>query len=116
MSTRLLICGGRDFNDRDRVFGMLDAIKAELGPIECVIHGAARGADSLGGLWAMYERLWCWAEKADWDTHGKAAGPIRNQRMLDIYKPTFCVAFPGGTGTADMIRRCKAAGVPVQLG
>lgn len=48
-------------------------------------------------------------------TNGKAAGPIRNQRMLDEGKPDLVVAFPGGRGTADMVRRAKAAGVPVRL-
>jgi len=50
---------------------------------------------------------------ANWRTHGKAAGPIRNQQMLDEGRPHLVVAFPGGTGTADMVRRAKAAGVPV---
>jgi hypothetical protein len=50
---------------------------------------------------------------ADWDTHGRAAGPIRNQRMLDVGKPDFVIAFPGGHGTANMVRKAKAAGVQV---
>jgi hypothetical protein len=51
---------------------------------------------------------------AQWKKHGRAAGPIRNQRMLDEGKPDLVVAFPGGRGTADMIRRAERAGVPVQ--
>jgi hypothetical protein len=52
---------------------------------------------------------------ADWNTHGRAAGPIRNQRMLDEVKPELVVAFPGGRGTADMVRRAREAGVNVYL-
>jgi hypothetical protein len=44
----------------------------------------------------------------DWKTHGKAGGPIRNQMMLDDYKPQVVIAFPGGSGTADMVRRAHA--------
>lgn len=44
---------------------------------------------------------------------GKAAGPIRNQRMLDDGKPDRVLAFPGGRGTANMVKLAKAAGVPV---
>jgi hypothetical protein len=45
---------------------------------------------------------------------GKAAGPIRNQRMIDEGKPDLVIAFPGGRGTADMVSRAKKAGIPVQ--
>jgi len=46
---------------------------------------------------------------ADWETYGRAAGPIRNQKMLDSEQINLCVAFPGGAGTADMVARCKKA-------
>lgn len=52
--------------------------------------------------------------KADWDKHGKAAGPIRNQQMLDEGKPDLVLAFAGGKGTDDMCRRARAAGVEVR--
>jgi hypothetical protein len=50
---------------------------------------------------------------ADWKTHGKSAGPMRNRQMLNDGQPTAVVAFPGGRGTADMIRAAKAVGLPV---
>lgn len=49
---------------------------------------------------------------AEWDKHGKAAGFIRNQDMLDSGVDVV-VAFPGGRGTADMVRRARKAGVEV---
>jgi DNA-binding MurR/RpiR family transcriptional regulator len=55
---------------------------------------------------------------ADWEAYGKAAGPIRNQRMLDEGKPDLVIAFsdlPTTSGTYDMIKRAKAAGIPVYL-
>jgi hypothetical protein len=53
------------------------------------------------------------AHPADWFSHGKAAGPIRNQEMLAMEAPALVVAFPGGRGTADMVRRARKAGVDV---
>jgi hypothetical protein len=52
------------------------------------------------------------AVMADWSI-GRKAGPIRNQRMLDEHKPDLVVAFPGGRGTADMVRRARKSGVEV---
>src|SRR5690606_30354012 len=53
------------------------------------------------------------AYPADWRRHGRAAGPIRNQEMADA-GADLCIAFPGGRGTADMVRRARAAGIPVR--
>ncbi len=78
-----------------------------------IISGMARGVDTLAVDWAINN--WCkWHEfPADWEANGTAAGPIRNQKMLDEGKPDLVIAFPGGSGTADMVRRAKAAGVKV---
>ena len=109
---RVLVCGGRDFDNESLVFGALDQIEAEMGPL-VIIEGGARGADSLAALWADDRGAHHLQFKADWQKHGKGAGPIRNQTMLDDGKPDLVVGFPGGVGTADMLRRAKAAGIPV---
>lgn len=109
---RVLVCGGRDFADRRAVFGALEALNTERG-IGCIIHGAARGADSLAGDWATANGVLAECHPADWEAHGKAAGPIRNASMLESSKPDLVVAFPGGRGTADMVARARAAGVEV---
>lgn len=108
---KVLVCGGRDFNDRELLFKTLDRLH-RANPITLVIHGGARGADALGDQWADAEFVECKAFQADWDTHGKAAGPIRNSQMLQE-KPDLVVACPGGPGTADMVRKARAAGVAV---
>lgn len=110
--TRAIICGGRDFTDRDRGFAALDLIHAGRG-LTFVIEGGARGADAIAFQWANSRCVHGWHMPADWATHGKAAGPIRNQDMLDRGKPDLVIAFPGGAGTADMVRRARAAGVEV---
>lgn len=80
-----------------------------------IISGCAKGADSVAVDWSIVNWLPCHKYSADWETHGKAAGPIRNQQMLDEGKPDLVVAFPGGKGTADMVRRAKKAGVKVRV-
>lgn len=112
MQQRVLVCGGRDYDDRERVFQILD-VAHEANPIVLLIHGGASGADALADEWQRSRRVRTRRYNADWLHHGKAAGPIRNQLMLDDGKPHMVIAFPGGRGTADMVRRAEKAGVPV---
>jgi len=109
---KVLVCGGREFDDFTMLCDAMDAIDAKR-RIKTVIHGAACGADSLAGSWAHARGCKVQMFPADWKKDGKAAGPIRNQRMLDEGKPDMVVAFPGGRGTADMVRRARAAGIEV---
>jgi hypothetical protein len=110
---RVLVCGGRAYDDIERLYGVLDRLHART-PITCIIEGGATGADYLAYRWSAMRHLDQHAKfKADWTLHGKSAGPKRNQKMIDEGKPDLVVAFPGGRGTADMIRRAKAAGITV---
>ena len=110
---RVLVCGGRDYADRASVFSELDALRERHGPLT-VIQGGAPGADMLARMWCRdQKRVHMINEPADWKAHGRAAGPIRNGVMLAECKPSLVLAFPGGRGTADMIRQAEAAGVPV---
>lgn len=110
---RLLVCGGRDFSDTSHAYHALDKLHRTHG-IGVVIEGDARGADRIAGYWARRNRVDNLKFRADWGKDGRAAGPIRNQRMLDEGKPDMVLAFPGGRGTADMVNRARAAGLPVQ--
>ncbi len=111
---KILVCGGRDYTDRESVFRALDAVHARK-TITCIIHGAARGADSLAGEWERERGVEELRFPADWNTHGKKAGPIRNQQMLDQARPDGVIAFPGRVGTADMVSRAEDAGVMVWI-
>lgn len=112
MQQRVIVCGGRDYDDRTQLFTVLDAAHM-ANPIVLLMHGAAKGADRLAEIWAKDSGVPCQAFHADWEAHGKKAGPIRNQRMLDNGLPHLVIAFHGGAGTADMIRRAEACNVPV---
>lgn len=107
---RILVCGGRDFGDRDFLFGTLDRLHRERG-FTVLIEGVARGADQLAVEWADARAIEHLRFPADWERHRRRAGPLRNKQMLDEGKPDLVVAFPGGTGTANMIGQAQAAGV-----
>jgi hypothetical protein len=104
MMIKVLVCGGRDYNEKETVFDFLDHINAKY-HIICIIHGAARGADTLAGEWATTRNILVEAYPADWNKYGKSAGPIRNRQMLVEGKPDAVIAFPGGKGTENMIRQ-----------
>ena len=103
---RVIVCGGRAYSDRARVFSALDRLHAEKG-IDCVIHGACpTGADRWADEWAKERGVAVEPHPADWIRLGRWAGPCRNSEMIDA-KPDGVVAFPGGRGTADMVRRTE---------
>lgn len=104
---RVLVCGGRYYANADKVNAVLD----ELHPSQ-VITGGATGADTLAANWARQTSTDLLVMRAEWLLYGKRAGPERNARMLAV-GPNLVVAFPGGRGTADMVKKAKAAGVRV---
>ena len=112
MTLRVLVCGGRDFEDQRLLIRTLDALHRERG-IGVVINGGAPGTDTLAKNWALMRGIDVQTYAANWAEHGRAAGPKRNQQMLDEGKPDLVVAFAGGIGTADMVRRARTAGVVV---
>lgn len=109
---RVLVCGSRHFND----YSLLEKTLDELDITE-VIHGAARGADTLGGLYAERHKIPIRSFPADWNLHGKAAGPIRNTKMLVEGKPELVVAFMAdeSRGTKNMVDQATKAGVEVKV-
>lgn len=100
--------------ERNALYAILDA-EHRARPFEVLIHGAARGADQLAGEWAKSRGVSLDVYPADWDKHGRSAGPIRNGRMLVDGKPDMVIAFPGGKGTADMVRQARRAGIATVL-
>src|SRR5579859_301874 len=112
-SIRILVCGGREYADWKTMSDTLWSIHQDT-RIGQIIHGGSRGADAMAGRWAVMAGVPALGIEASWKTYGKAAGPMRNQKMLDEGKPDLVIAFPGGPGTADMIRRAEVSGVPVR--
>lgn len=123
---RILVCGGRDYTGYRLLSDTFDCVFDEVWTKNenediVVIQGGACGADFLAKVCVLEEWSFLHEPKvtllefpADWKAHGKAAGPIRNQQMIDEGKPDLVLAFPGGHGTADMVSRAKKAGIKVR--
>lgn len=125
---RLVVTGGRNFTFRDSIFAALDHLH-NLYPIISLREGGASGVDRICGEWAELRGIEHESCPADWSNisvpgavvkYGKQgaynarAGHDRNQSMLDAFPlPTYGISFPGGSGTADMTKRMKDAGIPV---
>jgi hypothetical protein len=117
---RVLVCGGRDYQDRVATFAALDEVNA-IRPISLVIHGACcakgnntqlRGADRWAQEWAQEHEIPYFGVPARWSLHGNSAGMERNGRML-LLKPEAVIAMPGGAGTRNMITQARKAGIRV---
>lgn len=111
---KILVCGGRDYSDQGTVARVLDDYERESAQLPTLIHGAARGADTIAAVYAECRGWQVERYPAEWGKYGTYAGPLRNRRMLDEGKPDLVIAFAGGRGTADMIRRAEKAGVQVR--
>lgn len=122
---RLLVTGGRRFEDRGFVFRTLDAFHSET-PVAALIHGACpTGADLFAKLWAQARNIPDDPYPARWDDidspgavirfnrggrpYNVLAGFQRNAEMLRRGCPTHAIAFDGDGGTNDMVQKIKAA-------
>lgn len=135
MGDRLLVYGGRNFDDEAAVFAALDDWQRDRG-VDVLINGAcgvdggdvagftmdearawivkhAKGADGHAHRWAVGRGVSGLAFPAFWWRDGRAAGPLRNRLMLEKGQPTAALEFPGGRGTANMRGLLVGAGVPV---
>lgn len=112
---KVLVCGGRSFNDRH----MVNAILSEIRPVPTlIIHGGAAGADRIADFWAKARKIPVASypvSKDEWALHGLAAGPIRNAKMLDESAPDLVIAFPGGSGTANTVMLAERRRIPVRI-
>lgn len=110
----VLVCGDRFWTDKEKIRERLGRLPAG----STVIHGAARGADSIAGAIAQEFGFKVRAFPADWAKHGKAAGPIRNLQMLDE-KPELVIAFhsnlANSKGTKHTVTEAWSRGITVEI-
>lgn len=102
-----VVCGGRKFSDAELFESVMSQLVGMFGCPTKIVHGDAPGLDRMAGSWAERMAISVVAVPAEWDKHGDAAGPIRNEDMLMQHRPKRVIAFPGGKGTADMVRRVR---------
>lgn len=116
MKTCVLVTGGRDYQNREKVSETLDAIDPSF-----LVEGGATGADALARAWADARGIHCATIPALWTKFGRSAGPIRNAVMVSIVKAfeatgteVTVVAFPGGTGTSNCVTLASEQGLTVK--
>lgn len=109
---RAIVCGGRTYSELKYMFQVLD-LCLEWWKLDLIITGGAFGADTLAHEWALRRKLKTEVYMADWKTYGKSAGIIRNRKMITEGQPNVVIAFPGTTGTENMIAIARKAMVPV---
>lgn len=119
----VVITGSRDWGESPAIWGDLDDIK-DAGRMWGVVHGAARGADQVASNWAQFNDVREFRFPAQWEKHGKAAGPIRNGEMVNfaidyaraqsLVVLVLAYPLPESRGTYDMIRKCQRVGMDVR--
>lgn len=120
---RILVTGGRFYNNKPRVWAELDKLRIKHGKLH-VIEGGATGADQAAREWVDFEQAWHgesmaskgsteFVDQKELKRYGNHAFNMRNQRMLNRYEPELVLAFHGGRGTADMVHRARLKGIPV---
>lgn len=119
---RILVTGDRYWNQPFIIKRELENVAyMRMPPYDVikVIQGGANGADALARKIAEEQGWQSITVEAEWDKYGLAAGPIRNQRMIDEYKPDICLAFhtdlSKSKGTLDCIKRANRVGIPIHL-
>jgi hypothetical protein len=112
MDSAVLVCGDRNWTDVECIRSWLSKLQDQ--GFTTVIEGEARGADSIARDEAKDMGYQIVPFPADWDKYGRAAGPIRNRRMLD-QKPGLVLAFHAhiqtSRGTIDTLREAQRRGI-----
>ena len=111
---KLIIAGGRDIGKK-WCWGMITDLLQEfqLENISEVVSGACKGIDDLGEWYAFNMSKSVKKFPADWDKHGKAAGPIRNKEMAEYADALLLIWNGKSRGSASMKREMEKLGKPI---
>lgn len=114
MTKRILVTGSRDWEDATTIFEALNTVVKKWGTDVVIVHGGAKGADTLAGAWAKVNFIAEEVHLANWKQYGRSAGMIRNAEMAKT-GADICLAFSKNesSGTQGMIKLAKASRIPV---
>ena len=114
---KVVIAGGRDFNDFSTLCNTMDKLLERQIKINkiTIISGGARGADTLGERYAQLRNFGLIRVKADWNKHGKSAGFIRNKEMLNSANGVVCFWDRKSKGTGHMVSITKGSLIPLRV-
>ncbi len=107
---RIIVAGGRDFRPTTNDWYMLRDLLIANGCTE-VVSGGCSGADKVGEVVAQRLNIAIKTFPADWNKHGRSAGPIRNKQMAEYADAV--ILLPGGRGTDSMRNEAKSAGIKI---
>lgn len=106
---KVIIAGSRDITDYDTVVESMGDCSFDATEI---VSGCAKGVDTIGERIADNLDIPLKKFPANWDKHGKAAGPIRNRQMAE-YADAAIVIHNGSKGSLNMIQQMKKLNKPV---
>lgn len=113
---KVIVCGDRNWTDRGLLFSKLDT-QHEIHGFTQLVSGGCRGVDMLADQWARDRGIESRVFRADWERHGKRAGPLRNHEMLDDGKPDAVIGvhynLRNSRGTLHMLWIAWNAGVGI---
>ena len=111
---RVIIAGGRDFNDYDLLVKKCDYFLQDQDDIT-VVSGEARGADKLGEKYAKERGYNVDRFPANWDKYGKGAGPIRNKQMAE-HADSLILFWDGKSkGSKNMLETAKKLRLKIRI-
>lgn len=116
MTRRLIIAGSRDLSCKLHCVIVAQAAERFVGQHwrpDFVISGACKGADTLGEHWADTMGIAVKRYPAEWSKLGSAAGPIRNQLMVDVSDGLVVVRGRKSCGSHDVLTRAQRKGIPI---
>lgn len=113
---RILVCGSRTWEDAEAIKRRLALVPYVLPDVPTVVHGGAWGADTMAAKAARALGMFVEEHPADWDTHGKRAGFLRNVEMLESGVDVV-IAFQRGksAGTQHTINEARKRGLRVEV-
>jgi len=112
VALKVIIAGGRDYHNYET---LLEAITESQFDITTVVSGGAKGVDALGERYAEEMNKELNVFNADWETHGRAAGPIRNRKMAENAEALIAIWDGQSRGTKNMIETATKKGLLVYV-
>jgi len=111
---KVIIAGGRDFNDYDLLCRKTDIILSRQDEIE-IVSGVAKGADKLGERYANERGYPIKRFPPDWNHHGNRAGFIRNEDMA-LYADALILFWDGRSrGSQNMLKIGSVIGLKIRI-
>ena len=109
MRLNVIIAGSRNMTQAELI---PLAVERSGFQVNSVICGMARGADTLGRLWAEQQEIPVQHFPADWNRYGRAAGPIRNRQMAEVADALIVFIWDNSKGSENMLKQMQRAGKP----